>query len=424
MTPAAAFAAIRWGRGFRTRAAVEAHQARGLARLRRDIMPRAPFYAPFADRPMDEWPLMSKPALMADFCTINTRGISLDQALETARRAEESRDFSPLIGDVAVGLSTGTSGQRGLFLTSPYERRLWAAVMCGRFWPRPLLARQRIAFFLRANNALYESLNNPLVRFAFFDLLAGVTDHLPRLAQTHPTVLIAPAQVLRHLALAQIRGDLNIAPQRIISVAEVLSPEDAALITTAFRRAPDQVYQCTEGVLAYTCPHGSLHLNERFVHFDRKVLDAATGAFSPIITDFTRESLPILRYALDDVLVPDPAPCACGCATTRIARIEGRCDDMLFWEGQGGRRMVPSDVIRQAVATAQVQVRDYRARQTGSHLLEIWLDTGDMRGATQQVSAALNQSAARLQARLPELRFHAGLPPPDGPKLRRVRAIS
>lgn len=420
MTPLSAFWQARYGRGFPTRDAVAAHQARGLDRLRRQIMPQSPFYAAYADRPVGEWPLMNKALLMQHFSEINTRNLPRDTALAVALQAEESRDFTPLLGELAVGLSTGTSGQRGLFLTNRRERALWAATMLGRFWPGPLLSRQRIGFFLRANNALYESLGNPLMRFEFYDLLQPLEDHLPALANQDPTVLIAPAQILCKLAEAHLARVLTLRPQRVISVAEVLSPEDAALIARAFGRAPDQVYQCTEGVLGQTCRAGNLHLNEAFVHFDRDVIDAATGAFCPIITDFTRETLPILRYRLDDVLIPDPEPCPCGCASQRLKRIEGRADDILWWAASNGaRRMIPSDAIRQAIAVLSVPVRDYRAIQADG-ALTIWLDTDAIGAAESGLRAGLTQLAARFGARPPVIHIRRGLPADPGAKRRRV----
>ena len=421
--PITAFLQARYGRGFANQAMLETFQAAGIADLRRRIMPRSPFYAAFAARPIGDWPVMNKAGLMANFTAINTCGITLETALETALRAEQSRDFAPMIGKIAVGLSTGTSGQRGLFLTNPHERALWAAVMVGRFWPGALWRKQRIAFFLRADNALYQGLSNPLIQFTFHDLLRPMEGHLDQLDRDRPTVLIAPAQILRLIAKAQLARQIRLRPLRIISVAEVLSPEDAEVIRQAFGIAPDQVYQCTEGVLGQTCRSGRLHLNERFVHVERDVLDAETGAFCPIITDFTRESLPILRYRLDDVLIPDPDPCPCGCASQRLKRIEGRADDILYWRTVGGgRRLVPSDVIRQMVATLPASIGDYRAHQLGEDRLILWLEGNETLEAARLLPATLDRIAAGLGAIAPVLELRFGLPPDRGPKRRRVTA--
>lgn len=415
-----AFLQARYGRGFASRAAIEAHQAAAFLRFRQRVMPRSPFYDVYADTPLEALPRMDKVRLMAEFSRINTCGITRQAALAVALRAEASRDFRPMIGAVSVGLSTGTSGQRGLFLATPAERRLWAATMLGRYWPE-LWRRQRVAFFMRADNALYRGLSNPAVTFAFFDLLAEFDGHLPALAALDPTVLIAPARVLAVLAEAQLAGALTLSPRRVISVAEVLSPEDAALIARAFGRPVDQVYQATEGVLAMTCRAGNLHLNEGLLRIDRDVIDPLTGAFCPIIHDFTRHSLPILNYRLNDVLVPDPAPCPCGCASLRIARIEGREDDMLWWPSPAGPRLVTAEAIRSAIATLPQGLRDYRVIQQGG-ALHLWLQ-GAAPGADGALEAALAALAARLGCRCPPLVFHSGLPPETGAKRRRIRVL-
>lgn len=419
-----AFITSRYGRGFASRAQIEAHQQAAMQRFRRTVLPRSPFYRDIADLPPEDMPRMTKQRLMAEFSRINTCGIDRDTALDIALRAETSRDFSPMIGNVSVGLSTGTSGQRGLFLATPPERRLWAAIMLGRFWPE-LWRRQRVAFFMRADNALYRSMSNPLVRFEFFDLLAPFEAHLDPLTRLDPTVLIAPARHLAALAGMQIAGDLQLAPRRVISVAETLSPEDAALIARAFGRPVDQVYQATEGVLAMTCRAGNLHLNEAWLRIDRDVIDPDTGAFCPVIHDFTRESLPVLNYRLDDVLVPDPRPCPCGCASLRIARIEGREDDMLWWppvSGQEtGARMVSSEAIRTTFACLPQPLRDYRVIQQGGRL-HLWLDGGGPE-ATPLVREAFAALAQRLGCALPELVLHEGLPPEPDAKRRRIRVL-
>ncbi|AGT08274.1 F390 synthetase-related protein [Paracoccus aminophilus] len=410
--------------GFRDRAAIDRHQKAGLARLRRKIMPQSPFYASLADRPMADWPVMNKTLLMEHFTEINTRNLPREKALETALHAERSRNFSPMFGDVAVGLSTGTSGQRGLFLTDARERRLWTAVMLARFLPKPLWKRQRIAFFLRANNALYQELGNRLIEFRYYDLLKDFDSHVARLQAQNPTVLVAPAQALIELARRQAAGEIYLAPQRIISVAEVLSPEDAAKIQSAFGHQPDQVYQATEGVLGFTCKAGHLHLNERYLVVERDVIDPETGAFCPVITDFTHETLPILRYRLDDVLIPEAAPCPCGCASQRIARIEGRADDMLYWpKADGGRRLIFSDMIRQEIALLSVPVRDYRIVQYGQSELVIALDSIASERAAKELHSRLEALATRLDCLLPMLTFREGLPPDLGPKRRRIRAL-
>ena len=422
MNPLSVFLRARYGKGFASREAIAQHQQKAFQHLRRNIMPRSPFYAPYAGKPLSDWPLMNKALMMEYFTDINTVGITKEEALHIALTSEQERDFAPMIRNIAVGLSTGTSGQRGLFASNKRERALWAALMLGRFSPS-FLQRQRVSLFLRANNMLYERLGNALISFEFYDLLQSFNSHLQRLADQQPTVLIAPAQILGLLAKAQKERIINIAPRCIISVAEVLSPEDKSAIEAVFGIRVDQVYQCTEGVLGMTCRAGNLHLNEAYMHIERDIIDEASGAFAPIITDLTRETQPVLKYRLDDILIPDNEPCPCGCASLRLKRIEGRCDDILYWRtADGTLRMIPSDLIRQAMATAKTGISDYRTVQHGQKLLEIWLEAADYEQACAEVARNLAAQAMSVKAQLPELRFHTGIHRQHDQKRRRVIA--
>ena len=128
MTPLTAIAAAnfvhtRWLWRSHSRAALLAWQQRQLRRFLRDRLTRAPFYAeiagrliasgrPVGDITLADLPIVDKQALLTHFDGLNTRDIRYDDAMAVAVAAERSRDFSPELGDVTVGLSSGTSGQR------------------------------------------------------------------------------------------------------------------------------------------------------------------------------------------------------------------------------------------------------------------------------------------------------------------------
>jgi putative adenylate-forming enzyme len=317
---------------------------------------------------LEDFPIINKKIFMENFETINTVGISKEEAFKVALASEESRDFSNKIGDISVGLSSGTSGSRGLFLVSEEESIRWAGYILKRMLPKPLLQRHKIAFFLRANSNLYESVNSLAIKFTFYDLLRPLEEHIELLNKTQPTILIAPAQVLRLLALS---NDLTINPKKIISVAEVLEDEDELLISQRFSQKVHQVYQCTEGFLAHTCKEGNLHLNEDRVYIEKEWIDQKSGRFSPIITDFFRASQPVIRYKLDDILVLEEELCACGSVFTRIKKIEGRCDDILnVKDNKGEDYLLFPDFIRRAIIRASDEVKEYTVehKEDGLHI--------------------------------------------------------
>ena len=78
-------------------------------------------------------------------------------------------------------------------------------------------------------------------------------ENVERLQEYHPTILVVPPSVLIQLARAIEKKELTIAPTRVISVAEVLTDKDKRYFKRVFKQdIIHQVYQCTEGFLAYT----------------------------------------------------------------------------------------------------------------------------------------------------------------------------
>lgn len=324
-------------------------------------------------------PIMTKTQHFANFDTINTVDITYDKAMETALKAEHSRDFSPMIEDIAVGLSSGTTGNRGLFLTSRNERCRWVAAMIHRVIGWSWRSR-KMAFFLRANNRLYESSNSSLIRFQFFDLSRPFGQLMTELSGLDPDILIAQPSVLSVIADGYLSGKISIRPQKIISVAEVLEDDIKMKLEQVFQQKIHQVYQCTEGFLAFTCREGNLHLNEDLVFFQERFLDDSRKRFHPVITDLYRRSQPIVRYELNDVLSYAGYACKCGCPFRVIERIEGRNDDVLAFERQsGGSVFVFGDFIRRLFLLADRDhgVRNYQVSQISLHEVAISLDIED-----------------------------------------------
>jgi putative adenylate-forming enzyme len=300
------------------------YQNKQFKKLVKKHLVTSPFYQHDVNKPFHEWPIINKSIMMEHFDEINTAKIKKSDALKVALRAEETRDFSPLLDTISVGLSSGTSGKRGLFLASPRERDMWAGVMLAKVLPNGLKTKERIAFFLRANNQLYKTLNKSnKIKFYFFDLLGNFDEHIAHLNAIQPTMLSAPSSVL--LFLAHQKQKLTIKPQKIVAVAEVLEKADEAFISNAFGRPVSQIYQCTEGFLAISDKKtNNLVLNEEFVIIEKEWLDETR--FVPVITDLVRYTQPIIRYRLDDILVTKNNP---GVFTT-LDSIEGRLGDVLY----------------------------------------------------------------------------------------------
>jgi len=396
-----------------TRVQIEVRQSKLFKSLKMDVLAKTVFYRNMRERGLSDFPVLDKPQLLENFAHINSVGLTRDACEKIALQAELSRDFSSSINGVSVGLSSGTSGQRGMFLTNAQERAEWAGYIIAKNLTFTL-RKQRVALLLRSNNALYEASQGVLLQFQFFDLTLPFETITQGLEQYDPDVLIAPAQVLGKIA----REKVSIKPQKIISGAEVLEDEIRVQIESEYRIKVDEIYQCTEGYIASTCEQGNLHLNEDIMIIEKQWIDEASGRFMPIITDLRRTSLPLVRFRLDDILQLQNEPCPCGSQMQRLAKIEGRRDDSLWLRQCDAWQSVFPDLIRRSMMCA-TDITDYRIEQWGDRW-QISLESEAMERAKQSVTSVLADLAKSQSARLPLLEFKEGIMQSQLEKCRRV----
>lgn len=348
-------------------------QKRRLRELRKTLL-KSPYYREMAKNQtiLEEFPIMNKKLFMHNFNEINTCQIRLDEAMSIASKAEQSRDFSPMLGKITIGLSTGTSGNRGVFLVDESERAKWVAAIIDRVIGVSF-HRRKVAFFLRANSNLYESVQSSLIKFEFFDLLESFESfHLKRLAILNPDILIAQPSMLSIIAKNIKNKTLNIQPQKVISIAEVLSPEDNDYLSDIFGVQINQVYQCSEGFLASTCKNGTLHFNEDTLIIERKYIDDERTRFHPVITDLMRTTQPIVRYELNDILI-EKKNCSCGSKFTAIASIEGRSDDIFIFNCHNQQIRVFPDFLSRAIVLSDAAITDFCITQISSNELKLYI---------------------------------------------------
>lgn len=339
---------------------------------------RSPFFhRHYQGHDLANWrnlPAIDKALMMTHFSAFNTRGVHRERAMQVALRAEQERDFRPTVDGLTVGLSSGTSGQRGLFLVSPQEQATWAGFLLART-VHDLRARgYDIAFFLRSNSNLYQTIASRWLRLRWYDLMTPLEQIVAHLNRQQPNIVAGPPSLLGLLAEEQEGGRLRLKPERLLSVAEVLEPQDEKRLACLFAAPVHQIYQCTEGLLAASCRHGSLHLMEDLVAVQLEPLPEGGGRFTPIVTDLYRRTQPILRYRMGDVVALKEGSCACGSAFRVLGQVEGRCDDLLYFpKVEGGWRAVFPDALRRLVLLASEQIQDYQVFQEAPDRLRVHL---------------------------------------------------
>ncbi|MBK9159886.1 MAG: CoF synthetase [Micropruina sp.] len=369
---------------------------------------RFPYYRTVGSDDLASYPIIDKAEFLDHFAELNQLGLPLQDCLDAARKAEAERRFDTTLQGVSVGLSSGTSGRQGVFLTSPSERARWAGTMLAKALPDGLRRGTRVALVLRAGGPLYAAVEGP-VAFRFLDLYAPLDQLTAELEAFRPTILAAPPGVLDLLA-----DRLRARPGSVYSIADVLDPDVAQRVERGFGVPVGQIYQATEGFLGITCRRGRVHLNEDLAVIEEDPV--APGRFSPIITDLYRQTQAIIRYRLSDVLV-EGVPCGCGSPLRSIERIEGRADDVLrLHRTDGTPTPVFADLIRGAVLGVP-GVRDFTATQDAEDRIVLTVDPAERWDAA---AAALVEALRRSGLVAPTIVREPYVTPDPTAKRRRV----
>lgn len=413
-------------RSFISRCDLERWQNRRTIKHLKWVMDHSPFYQElYKDLKLENWrsfPVISKSEMMMHFDTLNTCGISREEAYEIAIGFEEKKLDHSSIGDITIGLSTGTSGNRGLFLVSPEERFSWAGAMLAKMLPNGLFKRQKIAFFFRTTSPLYTSLKSKMIQLQYYHLQNPLNEHIQQLNKQFPTMLVAPPSMLRKLAEEVQSGNLLINPKKIISIAEVLDPIDQRFISSVFKQDIHQIYQATEGFLATTCQYGTLHMNEDILVIQKERIPESPSKFYPIITDFSRFSQPIIRYKLNDILHECERQCPCGSVFTAIEFIEGRSDDIFYFQSESGLKPIFPDFIRQAIISTDSSIEAYFVTQISLTKVKISLKVSSGKDADiqEKVRNKLLDFIQKQNVILPEISFGKFEEHQTHKKLRRI----
>ncbi|CDX19262.1 putative coenzyme F390 synthetase [Mesorhizobium sp. ORS 3324] len=400
------FALTRWV-SRKSRSEFERWQAAALRRFLDRDLPRAPFYGKAPARLCD-LPVTDKALLMARFEDFNIHGLTATEAW--AALAREGR-----AGSLTVGASTGTSGNRGLFVISEPEKYRWLGAILAKAAHDLVWRGMRVAVILPQNNGLYDSARkSKLIKLAFFDLTLGPERWRQTLETFDPTVIIAPPKILRRFAAE----DFRLRPKRIFSAAETLDPVDRPAIEAFFKLPLDQIYMATEGLFAVTCRHGGLHLAEDSVFFEFE--PAGDGLVTPLVTAFRRRTQIMARYRMNDLLRLSDQPCRCGSPLRCVDEIVGRMDDVFRLASANGPILVTPDVLRNAVLKADRRIDDFRLIQTAPDAIELRLPPTLSVEAAAAAHQAVHMLLEARKASVTVTLIRATLPLETSRKLRRV----
>ena len=313
-------------------------------------------------------PTFNKRIMMDNLTDYNTVGLTKDEILNFCLEIEKTRDFSKRWKGLNIGMSSGTSGNKGVEIVSPDEEKYMKAALLARF-DFPKKEKVNLAFILRVSAPAF-SLNKFGHKLTYISQLNSIDEIKKQLEKIQPNILSAPPSMLKIIAKEVENGRLSINPKRLISYAEILYPDVQEYLTKIFKCTVHQIYKCTEGPIAISCKYGHLHINEDLMlletlNSDGTVTPPGQPCQKLIVTDLHKKSQPIIRYELNDIITISPDKCQCGSFFRVIENIQGRADH-LFWakniKSDEWQYIFP-DYISRAIISASEDIDEYQAIQ-------------------------------------------------------------
>jgi putative adenylate-forming enzyme len=351
----------------------------------------------------DVWslPPVKKKIMMDNLTEYNTVGLTKEEMIDFCLAAEKTRNFSLRLKGINISLSSGTSGNKGVEITTRYEENYLRAAYLSRFH---FLSKEKLnlAFILRVSSPALrlKRFGHQLTYISQLNVIEKIREELEKL---QPNALSAPPSLLKIIGKEVDGGRLKIKPKTIISYAEVLYPDVKKYLEEIFGCAVHQIYKCTEGAIANTCQHGNLHINEDLVavqtfNADFSPTPEGVPCFKMIITDLHKTSQPIIRYELNDIITIGKTNCACGSSFRVIEQIQGRADDLFWGIKKNSKRLqfIFPDYISRAIITSSDDIEEYQAIQTSPEVVLVRIIPRDCSKNEHEIIAGLEKNIQRL----------------------------
>lgn len=232
--------------------------------------------------------------------------------------------------------TSGTSGTVGYYV---FSHEAWIKGSSHVVRISPLRWRRRTAFVAATRGHFAGSslmltgnhgTNNLFYDVRTFDVGLPMPQIIEGLNEFQPHVLTGYATVLKMLGEAQERGELRIKPIQLGNGGEALLPEVKAYLERIFGVPVMNAYASSEHLyMGMTLPGvDGMHLMEDDLIFE-------LGADHTCVTNLFNDAMPLIRYRMDDVLIPEKSGQS-RYPFTRVKEIVGRQEDALFFTNQHG----------------------------------------------------------------------------------------
>jgi len=434
---------------------VRAHQRARLLAIVRHAAASSPYYRErFAgielsdDLDLTALPRLDKPTMLENFNDLVTdRRLTLagvEAHLAELGRAAPHID-PQLFGEYRAVTSGGSSGKRGVFV---YGQEGWTELLAGmarvnkRYAGQgPRLPRRRMTTVwaegaTHISGRVLRSLDTGITPFRQqrLDARMPLDELVEALNAFRPEALNAYASTAALLAEKQLEGALDISPEAVVTIAEVLTPEMAQRIAAAWGRAPFNGYGSSETgpATAFECDrHVGLHAFEDLVQIEvvddeHRPVPAGKPGSRLLVTNLFNRVQPLIRYELDDLVTLSPDPCPCGRPFPLLESVEGRSDDLLELAATAGGTIGIHPLTVRSPLSGIAALSEYRiVYREGELRVEAVLSaaTGDGARTCREIEARLAQALAESGAQSPPIQVESVAEIPRHPHSGKKKTI-
>lgn len=366
---------------------IEALQLKSLKSIYAKAIKDSPFYQAlyhgYSFETLDDFfklPVINKDIMMANFSKLNTVGLKKDEVMAYAIEKELNKDYLGYYQDqYVVGLSSGTSGNKGLYITPKSMTKRLPGVFLARGGISLKDLPLKIMFCLRVFSQGFNDINAPFLKLKYTSTMTPIDQFIKDLNTQKTNLLMAPPSFIRQL-LPYI-DQIHVKLKKMITYAEVLNDADKKQFEHHFKTKVIEICQASEGQIASACKEGYLHINEDMVFIElydennNLIKEKDIVGHKMILTNLVNEVQPLIRYEMNDMIVIDDK-CPCGSHFRRIKRIIGRCDDnLVFYDQHQHKRIVYSDLFSRWIITTSDEIREFQVRQNEVGKLHIVIDS-------------------------------------------------
>lgn len=339
--------------------------------------------------PLSAFPKINKALFMEHFDELVTVE-NVNQ--EELRRfdAETSVDEKTFKGEYHVVHSSGSTGKPGYFV---YDETAWdfmiTGMIRGALWGMSM--GEILKFLIRGPRILYvaatdgryggamavgDGIDGVGAKQLFLDIKTPLSEWISRIREFQPNMVVGYPSAIKILGELEQRGDIDLTLLRIVSCGEPLGTSLRQYLEQTFHTVVVNYYGASESLALGVEMTGE---NAMSLFDDMNVIEAeADGIYVTCLYNFAQ---PLIRYRISDRLHMLPEHEQDLHPFTRVKSIEGRSEDLLWFEnGNGVREFLHPLAVEGFCVEGLI---DYQFRQIGKDAFEMLAEvTGEEKKET------------------------------------------